>query len=113
EPVGVRTLTHASVTLTSGGAVAATLRPGEQGLMLFVVPSAPLAAGTTYTLSLTSNIKDTAGKPLTSFASQFTTVAAPTITSFTPNNGPPGTTVTITGTKNGRTSCRERGETRR
>ncbi len=98
EPVDVRTLTSASVTLTSGGAVAATLSPGEQGLMLFVVPSAPLAAGTTYTLSLTSNIKDTAGKPLTAFASQFTTVAAPTITSFTPNNGPPGTTVTITGT---------------
>src|SRR5207245_4435345 len=32
------------------------------------------------------------------YVSQFTTVSAPRITSFTPNNGPPGTTVTITGT---------------
>jgi len=58
EPVDVRTLTSTNVTLSNGGAVAATLSPGEQGLMLFVVPSAPLAAGTTYTLSLTANIKD-------------------------------------------------------
>src|SRR6266571_1922050 len=98
EPVDVRTLTATSVTLTSGGAVAATISPGEQGLMVFVVPSAPLAAGTTYTLSLTTAIKDTSGHPLSAFASQFTTVAAPTITGFTPASGPVGTAVTITGT---------------
>src|SRR5207244_7879315 len=98
EPVDVRTLTATSVTLTSGGAVAATLSPGEQGLMVFLVPSVPLAAGTTYTLSLTSEVTDTSGNPLTPFTSQFTTVAAPTITGFSPASGPVGTAVTITGT---------------
>jgi len=99
EPINVTTLTASSLTLGGpGGPVAGTISPGEQGLLLFVVPGAPLAAGTTYTLSLTSDITDTSGNPLTPFTSQFTTVAAPTITSFTPNNGPPGTAVTITGT---------------
>ncbi len=98
EPVDVRTLTSGSVTLSNGGSVTATTSPGEQGLMLFVVPSKPLAAGTTYTLSLTSGIKDTSGHPLSAFTSQLTTVAAPTITSFAPGNGQPGTAVTITGT---------------
>src|SRR5205807_845984 len=82
QPLDVRTLTSTSVTLTSGGALAATISPGEQGLMLFVVPTAPLAAGTTYTLSLSSDIKDTAGNALAPFTSQFTTVATPSITSF-------------------------------
>jgi len=82
QPLDVRTLTSTSVTLTSGGALAATISPGEQGLMLFVVPRAPLAAGTTYTLSLSSDIKDTAGNALAPFTSQFTTVATPSITSF-------------------------------
>src|SRR5439155_710339 len=97
EPVDVRTLNSTSVTLSNGGAVAATLSPGEQGLLLFVVPSAPLAAGTTYTLSLTSAIKDTSGHPLSAFTSRFTTVPAPTITGFTPASGTAGTVVTITG----------------
>src|SRR5947209_2677984 len=82
QPLDVRTLTSTSLTLTSGSALAATISPGEQGLMLFVVPRAPLAAGTTYTLSLSSDIKDTAGNALAPFTSQFTTVATPSITSF-------------------------------
>jgi hypothetical protein len=98
EPIDVRTLTATSVTLSGGSPVPATLSAGEQGLLLFVVPSAPLAAGTTYTLSLTADIKDTTGHPLTAFSSTFTTVAAPTITGFTPASGSPGTAVTITGT---------------
>src|SRR5205807_3103866 len=98
EPVDVRTLTATSVTLSGNGSVTATLSPGEQGLMAFVVPSAPLAAGTTYTLSLTSEITDTSGNPLTPFTSQFITVAAPTITGFSPASGTVGTAVTITGT---------------
>ena len=97
EPVDVRTLTATSVTLTSGGPVSATLSPGEQGLLAFLVPTAPLAPGTTYTLSLTADVKDTAGNALTPVTSQFMTVAAPTITSFTPDSGSPGTSVTIAG----------------
>jgi len=98
EPVDVRTLTPTSVLLTGSGPVSATLSSGEQGLMVFLVPSSPLTAGTTYMLSLTGNIKDTSGNPLTPFTSQFTTVAAPSITSFTPDSGTVGTAVTITGT---------------
>jgi hypothetical protein len=98
EPVDVRTLTTTSVMLTGGGPVSAMLSPGEQGLMVFLVPSLPLAAGTTYTLSLTSDITDTSGHPLSVFISQFTAVAAPSITSFTPDSGTIGTAVTITGT---------------
>ncbi|MGH7164138.1 MAG: kelch repeat-containing protein [Nitrospiraceae bacterium] len=99
EPVDVRTLTATSVTLSGGAsAVPATISPGESGLMVFLVPTAPLSPGTTYTVSLTANIKDTAGNALTPFTSQLTTVAAPTITSFTPPSGTAGTTVTISGT---------------
>jgi len=50
-----------------------------------------------YTLSLTPAIKDTSGHPLSAFTSSFTTVPAPTITSFNPVSGTPGTAVTITG----------------
>ncbi len=98
EPVDVRTLTATSVTLTGGGTVSVTRSPGEQGLLLFVVPSAPLTAGTTYTLSLSAAIKDTAGNAMAAFTTSFTTVAAPTITGFTPTTGTAGTPVTITGT---------------
>ncbi len=99
EPVDVRTLTATSMTLSGGAsAVPATISPGESGLMVFLVPTAPLAAGTTYTLSLTAAIKDTAGNALAAFTSSFTTVAAPTITNFTPTSGTPGTVVTISGT---------------
>jgi RHS repeat-associated protein len=97
EPVDVRTLTATSVTLTGGGPVSATLSPGEQGLLAFLVPTAPLAPGTTYTLSLTADVTDTAGHALAPVTSQFTTVAAPTLTSFTPDTGSPGTQVTING----------------
>jgi hypothetical protein len=99
EPVDVATLTTSSVTLSSAGqAVSATVSPSEQGLLVFLLPSANLAAGTTYGLSLSSAIKDTAGNALTPFASQFTTVAAPTITAVSPTHGVVGATVTITGT---------------
>src|SRR2546430_6983895 len=47
EPVDVRTLTTTSVTLTGGSPVSATLSPGEQGLLAFLVPATPLAPGTT------------------------------------------------------------------
>src|SRR5437660_9496278 len=92
EPVDVRTLTATSVTLTSGRTVAATISPGEQGLMLFVVPSAPLAAGTTYMLSLSSDIKDTAGNALAPFTSLFTPGGTATsATTFNAITQPPPT----------------------
>src|SRR5207245_9138233 len=76
EPVDVRTLTATTVTLTSGGGVAAPLSPGEQGLLLFAVPSAPLAAGPTDTLTPTSAIADPLGHPCRAFGKQVTTAPA-------------------------------------
>ncbi|MEK6683281.1 MAG: kelch repeat-containing protein [Nitrospirota bacterium] len=97
EPVDVRTLNASNITLSGGGVIDSILSPSEQGLVVFVVPKTNLAPGTTYTLFLTSDVKDTAGNPLTPFSSRFTTVAAPVITSVTPNHGPAGTSVVITG----------------
>ncbi|MBI3995174.1 MAG: Ig-like domain-containing protein, partial [Nitrospirae bacterium] len=107
EPVDVRTLNASSVTLSGsasgGGMVDSIISPTEQGLMVFIVPKAgadgrsPLRPGTTYTVTLTSDIQDTAGNPLVPFTSRFTTVAAPVITNVAPNYGPDGTNITIAG----------------
>jgi RHS repeat-associated protein len=101
EPVDVTTLNAGSITLTGSGTVDSIISPsasgGEQGLLVFVVPRAPLSPGTTYTLTLTSAITDTAGNPLIPFTSTFTTVAAPVITSVTPDHGPADTAVSIIG----------------
>jgi sugar lactone lactonase YvrE len=97
EPVDIRTLNASNISLTGSGAVDAIIGPSEQGLMVFIVPKAKLSPGTTYTLTLTSGVKDTAGNPLTAFTSRFTTVAAPAITDVTPNHGPEGSAITITG----------------
>lgn len=97
EPVDVRTLNSSTISLTGSGAVDAVIGPSEQGLMTFIVPRTKLSPNTTYTLTLSSGIKDTAGNPLTPISSRFTTVAAPAITHVTPNHGPEGTAITITG----------------
>jgi hypothetical protein len=97
EPVDVTTLNDLSLSLTGSGTVDSIISPSEQGLLVFIVPRTPLSPGTTYTITLTSAITDTAGNPLIPFTSTFTTVGAPVITSLTPNQGPIGTAVTISG----------------
>jgi PKD repeat protein len=103
EPIKVTTLKAGTITLTgsasvgSVGPVAGTVSPGEEGLLAFFVPAAPLVPGMTYTLTLEGLI-DRAGNPLAPFSSSFTTlILPPSIDTFTPTQGPPGTAVTIKG----------------
>ncbi len=98
EPINVTTLKGTTMTLTGPqGPVPGSVSPGDEGLLAFFVPTAPLTPGTTYTLAF-QGVTDRAGNPLPTFASRFTTVLPPpVITGFSPGSGPPGTTVTITG----------------
>jgi sugar lactone lactonase YvrE len=97
EPVDVRTLNASEISLVGSAIVDAIVAPGEEGLMVFIVPKAGLFPGTTYTLTLSPGVKDTAGNPLAPFTSRFTTVGAPVITGVAPNHGAAGLAVTITG----------------
>lgn len=99
EPINVTTLPAMTLTLVGpGGPVAGTVSPGEEGLLAFFVPAAPLASGTTYTLTL-EGLTDRAGNRLATVTSRFTTVVpSPTISGFAPTNGPVGILVTLTGT---------------
>ncbi|MBI3595608.1 MAG: Ig-like domain-containing protein [Nitrospirae bacterium] len=97
EPVDVTTLNSGSVSLTGSGTVDSIISPSEQGLMVFLVPKAKLSPGTTYTLSVTSAVRDTSGNPLVSFTRSFTTIPAPVITNVSPNHAPGSAGVTIAG----------------
>ena len=97
EPVDVTTLNSGSISLTGSGSIDTIISPSEQGLLVYLVPKFALLPGTTYTLSLTSAITDTAGNALAPFSSQFTTVAAPVITDVIPGSGSAGLGVTILG----------------
>ena len=85
--------------------------PGNRGydratFVATLTPAAPLAASTTYTVTVTTMVKDLAGNPLQSpVVWSFTTAGAadttpPTVTSVTPLSGAtgvsPSTTVTAT-----------------
>ena len=97
EPMAISTLTNATVTLNNGRAVSGTVGTSEQGLMVFFVPAAPLTAGVTYTLSLSSGITDTAGNALPAMTSQFTINTGPVIHDVTPLQGEVGVEVIISG----------------
>jgi Bacterial Ig-like domain len=83
-------------TLTGpGGPVPATVSYDAALEVATVLPSAPLAAGTAYTVALTGSVSDAAGNRLTPTSWTFTTLAppqptdmvAPSTTSHTPTSG--------------------------
>jgi nitrogen fixation protein FixH len=75
EPV--TNVTTTTFTLTGGGAaVPATVGQGT-GDQWILHPTAPLAAGTAYTATLTGGITDTTGNPLAGTSWSFTTAAPP------------------------------------
>lgn len=97
EPVNVSSLTAANVRLSvAGQPIPAIVSAGESGLYAFIVPNALLAAGTIHTVSL-ENVHDLGGNALPSTSWSFTTVAAPSIASFSPVHGPKGTSVRVVG----------------
>jgi hypothetical protein len=97
EQIDVRTLTGSNVVLSGSSSVEVTVGAAEQGLLVFLVPTVPLSSGVRYTLSLSGDIRDTAGNPLTPSTSSFTTVAEPILSSFDPVLGSPGISVTLLG----------------
>ena len=72
-----------------------SINASENGLLLFVLPTQPLVAGSRYVLTLTADITDTSGNALEAVSFEFTTVSAPAISAVTPTEGPVGTAVTI------------------
>ena len=83
-----------SVVNFNGMALATTFVSATQ--LTAAVPASAVATAGTYNVTVAN---PTANQGGTSVASSFTvTAAVPTITSFTPTTGGPGTTVTLTGT---------------
>lgn len=93
EAIDPSTVTTSTVTLSAGGAVAGAVAFASGSNTATFTPSSPLAQNTTYTLTVTTGVRDLAGNALASnFTVTFTTVApagdniAPTIVSFSPAN---------------------------
>jgi RHS repeat-associated protein len=73
EPVAVRSVAAASVTVTGpDGVVPSLVVPAESGLLLFVTPAARLRDGATHALTL-AGLVDTAGRALPTTTIRFTT----------------------------------------
>jgi hypothetical protein len=97
EPIDGATLTTSSFVLrdAAGGAVGATVNYDTANGIGTLTPSAPLAASTTYTVTVTA-VKDLAGNQLAGpVVWSFTTAGPadttpPTVTSVTPANGATG-----------------------
>lgn len=99
EAINQSTVNGTSFTLTpaGGSAVAASVTTATNSAQL--QPSSPLATNTTYTVTVTTGVRDLAGNPLgATFTSSFTTapaqdVTAPTVTGVTPVNAATGVAV--------------------
>ena len=90
EPMMTSSLSASSFTLVDGAGTPVTGAISVSGNTATLAPSAPLAAGTTYTATITTAARDAAGNALPSnFAWPFTTVPlpdmiAPTVTATAP-----------------------------
>jgi Domain of unknown function (DUF4082)/Bacterial Ig-like domain/Concanavalin A-like lectin/glucanases superfamily/Bacterial Ig domain len=108
EAVNPSTVTTTTFQLKDPGSNVVTATVATASSQITLTPSAPLAAGTVYTATITggaSGVKDLSGNALASnFNWSFTTAAAdvtpPTVTAVTPANGATAvaTTTTVTGT---------------
>jgi hypothetical protein len=97
EPVDVTSVHAGTVSVEGAAAVPVEMAMSEDGLLLFVLPTSPLAAGTEYIFRLTSGITDTSGNPLEAESVSFTTVAAPVIDALEPPAGPAGSELSLFG----------------
>lgn len=108
EAMNAATITASALTLTRApGAVAvpAVVEFSTAANRATLTPSAPLTLGTTYTLTVSTGVRDQSGNPLAApFTSQFTAIGAdvvpPTVTTTFPSNGAanvdPAATLTAT-----------------
>jgi methionine-rich copper-binding protein CopC len=84
EALNPSTVTSSTVQLlnSSNNPVAAVLAYSAGSTTLTLTPSAALTAGATYTVNLTSGIKDNSGNALAPFTSSFTTASGASQTTF-------------------------------
>ncbi len=101
EPLRPATATSATLVLSSPTErLETTVTLAEGGLLLFVVPKAPLAPETEHTLAA-SGVTDLAGNPLGPVTLRFQTAPGggegPRITAFSPTAGAEGDEIKVTG----------------
>jgi ketosteroid isomerase-like protein len=88
QAMDAATITAATFTLAGPGATPVAGTVTYSGSTATFTPTAILATGTLYMVTITTGAKDPAGAPLaTNFVWTFTTVAAPTVVSTVPLNG--------------------------
>ncbi len=78
ENVKASTVTNVNITLSNGGPVSGVVTYDPIAFIATFTPSTPLAAGVTYTISLSAAIVDLSGAALVPTTLRFTTTAAPT-----------------------------------
>ncbi|HVF38960.1 MAG TPA: Ig-like domain-containing protein [Gemmatimonadaceae bacterium] len=104
ETMDPATISSSTITLapSGGSAVAATVSYNAGSNTATLIPSSPLSNSTTYTLTVTTGVKDAAGNSLASaFTTSFSTAAAvdttpPVVATVTPANGAGGIAVSTT-----------------
>jgi hypothetical protein len=95
EAVTVSPLTEASFAVSDGaGILPGTVVYDSANRKATFTPTAPLAPGTVYTVTLGTGIADAAGNPLDAFTSTFTTTAAVDSTAPTVNSTSPADAAT-------------------
>jgi hypothetical protein len=94
---------HATVTVTGTNLSGATSVRLNGTSVAFNVVSATTLTFTVPAAAATGTVSVTTPGGIATSAGTFTVASLPTITSFTPGSGPPGTPVTITGTNLGGT----------
>ncbi len=97
--VGSLTAASATVTPQGGSAVPATVTYDATNRRVTIDPTADLAAGTDYTVRISTAATATDGAPLASaFTWSFTTITAPTVTATTPADNATGVAFTTSPT---------------
>jgi methionine-rich copper-binding protein CopC len=104
RPVNPLTVNNSAITLSSGGVVPpGSISFGEGDQLVVIVPHAPLKPSSTYTVSVTSAVKDTVGNAATPKSTTFQTgpgpdLVQPVITNASPvsNTEPTNSVAAVT-----------------
>lgn len=100
EPMDASTINTTTITLKTTAtsvAVTGTVAYNAGTNTATFTPSGALANGTSYTVTVTTGVKDAAGNPMASqFISMFTTVAIPSVVSTNPTDGETNASINTT-----------------